>query len=89
MGQTFRPRRQRVPIVGTNANNGLQARAFTLNVNNASSNSNVNIRSRTTFRLNFVDCVKVCPHPLVKERAIPIGVSRLRLESSGMRLEIA
>ncbi len=39
------------PIVSTNTNNGSKAGTFTLNVNNTSSNSNVNKSSRLTFRL--------------------------------------
>jgi len=80
---------RRVPLVGTNANNGSQAGVFTLNVNNTSSNSNVNIRSQVTFRLGKTKSEKVNPHPLMEERAIPFGVSRFTLERSGKRQEIA
>ena len=77
------------PIVSTNTNNGSQVGTFTLNVNNASSNSNVNKSSRLTFHLYDVAVfVRISPRPLTKERAIPISVSRLILESSGERLEI-
>jgi len=78
------------PIVSANANNGSQAGAFTLNVNNTSSNSNVNKSSRLTFHLyDVLKSVMINPRPLTKERAIPFSVSRLTLESSGKRLEIA
>ena len=71
----------------SNANNGSQAGRFYLNANNDSSNDNVNISGRLTFRLFKTDRVTMYPHPLVEERAMPIGVSRFTLERSGQRLE--
>ena len=77
------------PIVSANANNGSKAGTFTLNVNNTSSNSNVNKSSRLTFHLYDVQkSVIISPRPLAEERAIPFSVSRFTLESSGKRLEI-
>lgn len=84
MGQIFR--HLRLPLVGTNANNGSQAGMFTLNVNNTSSNSNANIGSQVTFHL-LKKFVKICPRLLAEERATSNSVSRLILESSGQRLE--
>lgn len=43
------------PNVSGNANNGLNAGPFYLNVNNPSSNANVNIGSRTEFA-SYVSC---------------------------------
>ena len=77
------------PIVSTNTNNGTQAGTFTLNVNNTSSNSNVNKSSRLTFHLYDVSkSVIIRPRPLTKEITIPFSVGRLNLEDSGKRLEI-
>lgn len=84
MGQIFQ--HLRLPMVGTNANNSAQARVFTLNVNNTSSNSNANIGSQVTFRL-LKNSEKISPRLLAEERAIPFSVSRLNLENSGKRLE--
>ena len=76
------------PIVSLNTNNGSQAGTFTLNVNNTSSNSNVNKSSRLAFHLYDVSkSVIISPRLLAEERTIPFSVSRLNLESSGKRLE--
>ena len=80
---------EKKPIVSTNTNNGSQAGTFTLNVNNPSSNSNVNKSSRLAFHLYDVSkSVIISPRPLTKERTIPFSVGRLTLEDSGKRLEI-
>jgi|AACY02.3.fsa_nt_gi hypothetical protein len=59
----------RVANVGGNSNNGAQVGAFTLNLNNTSSNANTNVSARLANALRHLATLSVIqsrPHLLVK-----------------------
>lgn len=73
----------KITIVGANANNGLNARPFTLNVNNATSNVNVNIGSGNLYEGRNTLLNKLIVLTRMVEYKIPLCVGRAT-EDSGI-----